>query len=39
MIDLLARRGCRLDGSFQVPMKPGYTECFVFTKTGDPQPA
>jgi SAM-dependent methyltransferase len=31
-IDFFQRRGCSCDGSFLVPMEPGKTECFVFTK-------
>jgi hypothetical protein len=31
-IDFFAQRDCVFDGSFLVPMEPGLTECFVFTK-------
>jgi SAM-dependent methyltransferase len=31
-VDFVRRRGCSLDGTFRVPMKPGVTEYFVFTK-------
>jgi hypothetical protein len=31
-IDFFSKRGCSFDGSFLVPMKPGKTECMVFTK-------
>jgi hypothetical protein len=31
-IEFFQRRGCSFDGSFLIPMKPGKTECFVFTK-------
>jgi SAM-dependent methyltransferase len=31
-IHFFERRGFSFDGSFLVPMKPGFTECFVFTK-------
>jgi SAM-dependent methyltransferase len=32
VIDLLARRGLTLTGSFMIPMAPGRTECMVFTR-------
>ena len=32
-VDFFQRRGCSHDGDFLVPMKPGTTNCFVFTKT------
>jgi SAM-dependent methyltransferase len=31
-VDFFCKRGFSLDGSFFIPMKPGKTECFVFTK-------
>jgi SAM-dependent methyltransferase len=31
-IDFFSEHDCSLDGSFMIPMKPGKTECFVFTK-------
>jgi hypothetical protein len=33
-IEFFQKRGCSYDGDFFVPMKPGMTDCFVFTKDG-----
>ena len=32
VVDLFARRGFTADGSVMVPMRPGVTECLVFTR-------
>ena len=34
-IDFFQRRNLSFDGSFLVPMEPGLTECFVFTKLSE----